>query len=400
MDPARDRFLLDLVRERGTPCFVLFLADVRARAQAVRDAFADRFQLSYAMKANPNPALLRVLDPIVDRLDVSSGGELARAIECGYAPRRLGFTGPAKRDDELRLALEHGIGEVVLESVPEARRLSAIAERAGRPVDVMVRVAPAHVPAGFGDHMAGRPTAFGIDEDDLDAAMAEILALPRLRCVGLHCYAGTQSLKAAAVAENWRNFAAIFRRTAARHGLAPQRLVFGAGLGIPYHDNQTPIDLAEVAAGVDEALVELGADPRCGRADLVLEMGRYLVGEAGVYLTSVVTTKRSRGCDVAICDGGMHHHLAAAGLLGMVMKRPYRIRKLGSVGDGEPVLLAGSLCTTLDSFGKDVKIGPLTPGDVVAIEPSGAYGMTSSPVLFISHPLPQEHLVEDRECGG
>jgi diaminopimelate decarboxylase len=395
MDARREQFLLELVGTRGTPCYVVFLADVRRRVAQLRAMFEGRFAISYAVKANPNPALLRALSDTVDRLDVSSGGELARAIECGYAAARIGFTGPAKRDAELLLAVQHGIGELVLESVPEARRLSAIAQRVGRDVDVMVRIAPAHVPAGFGDHMAGRPTAFGIDEDDLDVAMREILALPRLRCVGLHVYAGTQCLKASAIAENWTNFTALFRRTAERHDLRPLRLVFGAGLGIVYHDGQAPLDLAEVAAGTREMFAALRDDPRCTGAELVLETGRYLVGEAGVYLASVVTTKRSRGVDVAVCDGGMNHHLAAAGLLGMVMRRPFRVRKLGAGGDGTSVLLAGPLCTTLDSFGKDVKVGPLAVGDVIAIEPSGAYGMTSSPTMFISHPQPDEHFVDD-----
>jgi diaminopimelate decarboxylase len=395
MREGRERFLLELARTRGTPCYVVFLADVRRRVDAVRAAFGGRFSISYAVKANPHPELLRALMRVVDRLDVSSGGELVRAIDCGWAPARIGFTGPAKRDEELALAVERGIGELVLESVAEARRLDAIAARAGRTVDVMVRIAPAHVPAGFGDHMAGRPTAFGIDEDEIDDAMREVLALPRLRCVGFHAYAGTQCLKASAIAENWTNFAAIFRRTAERHALAPVRLIFGAGLGIVYHDGQAPLDLAEVAAGVQDMLEGLAADGRCNGAELVLETGRYLVGEAGVYLASVVTTKRSRGVDVAVCDGGMHHHLAAAGLLGMVVRRTFRVRKLGGAGEGASVLLAGPLCTTLDSFGKDVKIGPLAPGDVIAVEPSGAYGLTSSPWLFISHPPPAEHFVDD-----
>ncbi|HET6584842.1 MAG TPA: hypothetical protein VFG69_15395, partial [Nannocystaceae bacterium] len=215
------------------------------------------------------------------------------------------------------------------------------------------------------------------------------------RCVGFHAYAGTQSLKAGAIAENWTNYATLFRRAAKRHDVRPDRLVFGAGLGIVYHDGQAPLDLAEVASGVADMFAALRDDPRCAGAQLVLETGRYLVGEAGVYLTSVVTTKRSRGVDVAVCDGGMNHHLAAAGLLGMVLKRPFRVRKLGAEPTGTPVLLAGPLCTTLDSFGKDVKLGPLAEGDVIAIEPSGAYGPTSSPTGFISHPPPAEHFVDD-----
>ncbi|MFO0633483.1 MAG: alanine racemase [Nannocystaceae bacterium] len=387
--------LAAIAREHGTPCFVYLVPEIEARIAAIAEALPGVFTVAYAMKANPNPALLRALARRIPRVDVSSGGELARALECGYAPAAIGFTGPAKSDAELALALAHGV-EVVLESRSEARRLSALARACARPAAVLVRVAPTHVPAGFGDTMAGRPTAFGIDEDEIDDALREIAALPGLTLVGLHAYSGTQCLRADAIAENWGIYAECFRSLASRHGLRPRRLVFGSGLGIAHHDGQHTVAIAEVGARARATLDRLRADPRCGEAEWVLETGRYLVGEAGVYLTRVVTRKRSRGSEVAICDGGMNHHLAAAGHLGMVVRRPYRLRKLGAGADDPraKVLVCGPLCTSLDGFARDLELPVLHEGDVLALVPSGAYALSSSPVGFISHPPPAEHVIE------
>ncbi|MBX7080415.1 MAG: alanine racemase [Nannocystaceae bacterium] len=387
--------LADIAREHGTPCFVYLVPEIDARIAAIAAALPGVFSVSYAMKANPNPALLRALARRVPRVDVSSGGELTRALECGFAPAAISFTGPAKSDAELALALGHGV-EVVLESRSEARRLSALAHARAQTAAVLVRIAPTHVPAGFGDTMAGRPTAFGIDEDEIDDALREIAALPNLVLEGLHAYSGTQCLRADAIAENWGVYAECFRALASRHGLRPRRLVFGSGLGIAHHDGQQTVAVAEVATRARAALDGLRNDPHCGAAELVLETGRYLVGEAGVYLTRVVTRKRSRGSEVAICDGGMNHHLAAAGHLGMVVRRPYRLRKLGARGD-EPrgkLLVCGPLCTSLDGFARDLELPALHEGDVLAVVPSGAYALTSSPLGFISHPPPAEHVIE------
>lgn len=390
--------LRDIAAQRGTPCFVYFTAPIRERVQGIARALGSRVSVSYAMKANPNVALVTAMRALVPRLDVSSGGELARAVACGWDPHAISFTGPGKSHDELALAVEHRV-EVVLESVIEAERLAALADAAGVVMDVLLRVAPSRVPAGFGDQMAGRPTAFGIDEDEIDDAVACVRRSSSLRWVGLHAYSGTQCLRADAIAENWGIFAELFRAIARRHDARLQRLVFGAGLGIAHHDNQVTVDINAVATNAVPTLDALRQEPLLADAELVLESGRYLVGEAGVYLTAVNTVKRSRGADVIICDGGMNHHLAAAGHFGMVIRRPYRLRKLGAAPDAprKKLLVCGPLCTSLDGFGRDVELPEFAVGDVLAISPSGAYGFTSSPLGFISHPVPSEHLVEDGE---
>lgn len=394
-DPATDDSLLAEAAARfGTPAYVYLTDRIAARLARIEAALGRWFQLSYAVKSNPNPALLAWLNGRVPYLDVSSGGELQTAMASGWQAARASFTGPAKRDEELRMAIGAGLGELVVESLREARAASRIAQELGLRQDVLVRIAPDRVPKGFGDQMAGRPSPFGIDIEEAPAALTEILALPGLQVAGLHIYSGTQCLKAPAIVENWGIFIGIFRDLCAAHDLYPRRLVFGSGLGIPYHAGDMPLDLEEIAAAAAPALEDLKADPRFAATVPVLELGRYLVGEAGYFVTRVVSVKQSRGSRIAICDGGMNNHLAASGHFGMVLRRNYLMHRVGGGSEEEKLDISGPLCTSIDRLGSGVMLPRVDEGDLIAIHASGAYGPTASPVNFISHPPPREILAE------
>lgn len=380
----------------GTPAYVYFTTSIEAQIARLRAAFGTRFSLSYAAKSNPNPALLDWLKNHVELLDVSSIGELRLALRAGWDASRASFTGPGKRDFELHEAMESGIGELVLESVREAVAADRIARSLGRVQEVMIRVAPARVPKGFGDQMAGRPSPFGIDLELVHAELPEILALQNLRVVGLHIYSGTQCLKPDAISENYRIFLGIFREICDRHGLAPDKLVFGSGLGIPYHDGDTALELGATARGIVDELDALKREPRFADTCLVLELGRYLVGEAGYFVTRVISIKESRGARIGICDGGMHHHLPASGHFGMVIHRNYSMHKVGGGEPTEKIDLVGPLCTSIDRLASGVMLPRIDEGDLIAVHNSGAYGLTASPVHFISHAPPHEILV----CPG
>lgn len=378
----------------GTPCYVYDMDAVRVRAAEIRKAFGGRLALSYAVKANPNTTVIRRLAGVVDSLDISSGGELQRSLVAGWTPGLISFTGPGKTDDELRAAVEARIGVVIVESVAEAVRLSAIATEQEVEQPILIRISPASIPAGFGVGMAGKACQFGIDEETSEVEVAAIIKLLNLPLIGFHIYAGTQCLKAEAVAENYENFIRIFRHLCERFDICPQHLVFGSGLGVPYYINDRPVDLAAISAVTNPRLDELKADARFANTKLSLELGRYLIGEAGSYLTSVIHIKHSRGTDVAVCDGGMNHHLAACGLMGSVIPRNYRMSKLGGAGEPRKYDAYGPLCTTIDRLARSVELPQLSVGDVIAVECSGAYGLTASPVHFISHTLPKEIIIE------
>lgn len=392
--------LAKIAAEHGTPCFVYFMDEVRARIEAIRSAFAGLFGVSYAMKCNPHLAILRRMQGWVDTLDISSGGELARAQSVGWPGATISFTGPGKRLPELQAAVDYAIGDVILESIPEAQQLNEIAGRAGTRQDALIRIAPQKVPRGFGSHMTGKASQFGIDEEVLDSAVPQIAALPHLRLCGFHIYSGTQCLKPDAVAENYEIFVDIFRRACGTHDITPKKLIFGSGLGIPYHEGDASVDLRPIADRITPLLRELKSHKSFANTQLLLETGRYLVGEAGFYLMSVVSKKQSRGSTICVMDGGMNHHLGAAGHLGMVIHRPYPMFKVRSSrpDSAEAAFdLYGSLCTSIDHLGKGVKFPGLEVGDVVSVRSSGAYGATASPVGFISHPPPKEIIVETRD---
>lgn len=396
--PDLDSILAGAVERFGTPAYIYLTDAIETRLTELRASLGAWFDVSYAMKCNPNPALLAWLAPRVDLIDVSSGGEFALACAAGWQAQRASFTGPAKRDDELRAVIAGGLGELVIESPREARAADRIAAELGVVQPVLIRLAPDRVPKGFGDHMAGRPSPFGIDIEDAPVALPQILALPNLHVIGLHIYSGTQCLRPDAIAENWRIYMQIFRETCATHDLMPQKLVFGAGLGIPYHPGDTALSLPQIAADIGPDLNAFRNEPRFSRTRLVLELGRFLVGEAGYFVTRVISTKSSRGSRLAICDGGMNAHLAASGNFGMVLRRNYVIHKIGGGDEVEKVDISGPLCTSIDKIGGAVLLPPLAEGDLIAIHTSGAYGPTASPLHFISHPTPREILVEGAQA--
>jgi len=369
---------------------------VRQRAASLKAAFGGRFGLSYAVKANPNLEVLRRLQGIVDTLDASSGGELRRAKRAGWDAGLVSFTGPGKTDGELQTAVEHRIGCVIVESVGEAKRLSAIAAKAGVKQPILVRIAPATIPAGFGVGMSGKPCQFGIDEEDCEPALKEILALPNLPLRGFHIYSGTQCLKPEAIAQNYENFIHIFRRLCSLFEIVPERLIFGSALGVPYYADDKPLDLAAVAALTNPRLDDLRNEGRFANTEFSLELGRYLIGEAGRYLTRVINIKHSRGADICVCDGGMNHQLAACGHMGAVIPRNYRISKVGAAAGGNvrSYEIFGPLCTTIDRLARNIQLPKLAVGDVLAVECSGAYGLTASPIHFISHEPPKEIILE------
>lgn len=398
MTPATtDEWLRQAADLFGTPSFVYFTDAIQTRIAALRGAFEDRFALSFAVKSNPNPHLLAWLNGRIPFLDISSIGEMRLALHAGWDPARLSFTGPGKRDFEVAEALAQGLGELVIESVREAQLANAIAASLGRIQDVLVRIAPQTVPRGFGDQMAGRPSAFGIDAEGIASALPEIQQLRHLRITGIHIFSGTQCLNAAAVVQNYRIHLELIRRVCRDHTLTPSRLVLGSGLGVPYHDGDVAIDLGQVVEAIVPELDALVAEPGFENARLVLELGRYLVAEAGYFLTRVISVKESRGTRIAICDGGMNNHLPASGHFGMVIRRNYAMHKVGGVDPVEKVDLVGPLCTSIDRLASGAALPRLNEGDLVAVHNSGAYGLTASPIHFISHAPPGEFMVIDRE---
>ena len=387
MPALDDAALRALLAQIETPAYVYDMTVVHQRYQALAAALPG-LGIRYAVKANPHPAVLHCLTGLGALIDASSIGEVRRAVGAGAAPGLISFTGPGKRLAEIEEAVDTRIGHMVVESLDQAEQTSAAAVQRGVVQPVLARISPATSPRGFGARMTGVATQFGIDEEEAAQVLAQIAALPGLALQGLHFYAGSNSLDAAAIGANMQNCAGLARALMDGLGQVPRRLIFGSGFGVPYHDGQTDLVLEEVAQQVRAALEPLRAFDGVA---IDIELGRWLVAPAGQLLVRVLTRKSGRGATIAICDGGFNAHLAACGMLGSVVRRNWPIHNVTAPGaPREKVTLAGPLCTSIDLLARDLDVAAPGVGDVLAVGLSGAYGATASPQGFISQPAVRE----------
>lgn len=374
-----------------TPFYVYDRSVIQRRIADLRETLPEGVSLHYAVKANPMPALLGWMVGLVDGLDVASAGELKLALDAGCRPGHVSFAGPGKRESELRQAVAAGV-LLNVESEREVARLAAIARETGWTPRVAIRINPPFELKGAGMSMGGGPKPFGIDAEQVPELLAAV-ARSGLAFEGFQVFAGSSNLRADAVVE--AQMAAVELSLAlAAHAPGPLRSVnVGGGLGIPYFPGDRPIDVVQVSEGLRRASDRLRqAFPG---ASLVIELGRYLVGEAGLYVTRVVDRKVSRGHPFLVVDGGLHHHLAATGNFGQVIRKNYPVA-IGNRMDAMPaqrVTVVGPLCTPLDILADKMLLPAAEVGDLVVIFQSGAYGATASPQAFLAQGACPEVLV-------
>lgn len=385
-----------IVERFGTPLFVYDLGVVRQQVERLRAVLPRGFSLCYSVKANPNPAILRWFVAHGLGLEIASSGELEQALAAGGPPEEILFAGPGKTEAELRHAVAAGVGEIHLESLTEARRLDRIARQAGRKVRVALRVNPAADVEGGGMRMGARAVPFGIDEDQLEPVIAAVLDASFLDLVGLHLFVGTQILHHDVLLRQYAEALQIARRLSERIGRPLQTIDLGGGLGVPYFANDAWLDVEALGAGLKRFAEDAAGDARLAGARFVLEPGRFLVAESGVYVCRVNDVKSSRGKVFAVTDGGMHHHLAASGNLGQTIKRNFPLALLNRLDQpcAGPVDVVGPLCTPLDMLGRAVDLPPVQVDDLIGVFQSGAYGLTASPAGFLSRPTPAEVVVD------
>lgn len=384
--------LTDVAAQAGeTPLFVYSRALLTETFARLRAAMPQQLAIHYAMKANPFGPLLQHMNGLVDGFDIASGGELVLAMNAGVDPARISFAGPGKRDAELEAAIGHGV-TLNCESEGEAERALAIAARIGKPLKIAIRVNPSFDLKGSGMKMGGGAKQFGIDEERVPMLVRRLIdAGADWR--GFHIYAGSQALKADALIETQSQTIALAARLAEEAGVTPPHVNLGGGYGIPYFPGDEPVDIEAVGRALSAELA--------GRASILadthfaIELGRYLVGEAGVYLTRVIDRKISHGETFLITDGGLHHQLAASGNFGTVIRRNYPVaianRFDAPAEDVQSVV--GCLCTPLDRLSDQAMLPRADVGDLVAIFCAGAYGASASPANFLGQGPAAELLI-------
>ncbi|WP_439615227.1 type III PLP-dependent enzyme [Shinella sp.] len=382
-----------IVAEVGSPAYLYDGQLMRRAYRRLADALKGFASIYYSAKANPAEAVIRLFLEEGAGIEIASLGEYRAAIAAGAAPEHILFAGPGKRRAELEAVIEGGIGEIHIEGVDEIGRLRSI----GKPVQASIRINPVPTVQAGAMRMGGKATAFGFDEEDLDAAIAAVASADNIELVGIHVYGGTQILDAEALLGQWRHAITLAARVARTTGKPLKTIDLGGGLGIPYYAGDKPLDLDAVAAAVPELAALLKSEPLIAGARAIVEPGRFLVGEAGLYVSEINTVKQSRGVRFLVMEGGMNHHLAASGNLGQVIKRNYPVvapARMTAPSDA-PATLVGPLCTPLDTLARDAGLPDLKACDLVAVLQSGAYGLTASPINFLSHPHPVEALVEN-----
>lgn len=381
------RAAADWVAEAGdTPLFLYDGALLKARVAALRAAMPAGLSLHYAVKANPFPPLVALMAGLVDGFDVASEGEMRLALASGMAPSAISFAGPGKRDRELAAAIGAGV-TLNIESAGELARAGAIAEARGLVARVALRVNPPFALKGSGMRMGGAASPFGVDAAEAPALLARMLA-PPFEWRGLHIFAGSQNLSVAAILEAQRETVAL---AAELSPASPPLLNLGGGFGVPYFPGDTALDLEALGTGLAAILAARPA--LLERTAIALELGRFLVAEAGVYLCRVVDRKLSGGELFVVTDGGLHHQLAATGNFGTVIRRNYPLVNASHSGAREVANIVGCLCTPLDRLGERVSVAAAGIGDLVAVFMAGAYGRSASPENFLGHPAPLERLV-------
>lgn len=384
--------LTTLVHRVGsTPFYAYDRQALTERAALLRRHLPEGVHLSYAMKANPMPAVVQHMARLVDRIDVASAGELRVALDTPISPERISFAGPGKGDAEIACAVASGC-VINLESEREMERVAAIGKSLGMRPRVAVRVNPDFELKLSGMKMGGGHKQFGVDAERVPALLDK-MARAGLECEGFHIFSGSQNLNANAIQQVHEQTIRL-AITLQQHLAGPLRILnIGGGFGVPYFPGDEPLDLPAVCRNLDRLLQDARKDLQ--HVQIVIELGRYFVAEAGVYVCRVVDRKESRGQVFLVTDGGLHHHLAATGNFGQVIRKNFPVL-IGNKVQGrerEVVSVVGPLCTPLDILAEKQEMAKADVGDLVVVLQSGAYGLSASPTGFLGHPPPSEVLV-------
>jgi diaminopimelate decarboxylase len=387
-----------LAAAHGTPYYLYDLDAALGHLASLRASLPACVDIYYCVKANGNRKVLDAFRPHAAGLDLSSAGELDMAVAAGYDPKRMSIAGPGKTIEDLERCVDGGVGIISLESVAELGRLGKVARERGKRQDVTLRINPIQTPKEFAMRMGGGASQFGVPEEEAEAALDAVLAEPGVRLVGIHIYAGTQCLEESALVENMLGSLAIVARLAGEKNVTPEVVNLGGGFGIPYFSGQKAVDTPALGRAIGAKLEEWrAANPRFEKTRFIFELGRFLIGRYGVYVSRVTEIKETRGKRFVILDGGMHHCFPATGNFGSMVKKNYPIENLTRGGTSEleseenaPQEICGPLCTPMDSMARAVRITRAEPGDLIGFFASGAYSFAASPLLFLSHDTPIE----------
>lgn len=386
--------VVDIARRFGddTPFYAYDRQVIQDRIAALRAALPSEIHLHYAIKANPMPDVVRFVAPFVDGIDVASAKEMVTAIENGAEPQHISFTGPGKTDAELDHAVRSGV-VINVESERELAPIVAAGQKYKTRPQITVRINPDFELKGSGMRMGGGAKQFGIDAEIIPDILQKIKTM-EVDFLGFHIFSGSNCLNAAAIIDAQDKTFELAIRLAKESGITLKTLNIGGGLGVPYFPGDTPLDLSKVGEHLTRKMVEVRRD--LPETEIIMELGRYIIAESGVYVCRVIDRKFSRGHIFLITNGGLHHHLSASGNFGQLIRKNFPViigNRMIEGRETELVNVVGPLCTPLDILADKMHLPKAEIGDYVVVFQSGAYGLTASPIHFLSHPVAREVLV-------
>lgn len=386
----------------GTPLYLYNLNKITCQLTNLIDHLPANFTIHYAIKANSSLTICRKLAQLGTSVDVSSLGELQTALKVGFSPERVVFTGPGKTKQDLAAALDLQCGLIVLESFNQAQVLNKLAQQSGIRQDVIVRINPVYrtsqscetqqacsIQAETTIQLISQSASkFGVDEEIASETLKEINALPYLNLKGIHVYTESNVLAYQDLLASWRNTMNIAEGLR-EQGYPISLIDFGGGVGVPYRSTEQSFDTIQFGREVQQLLNKVSHNYQC-----LVEIGRYLVGEAGCYITEVVDIKDSRGRLFLILDGGINHLLRTSSSMKEATKYMEVLSKESI--KTKPATLVGKLMTSLDVLVEDVQVPEnIEIGDQIAIYNCGAYGFNHSITNFLLHNYPAEAAYQD-----
>jgi diaminopimelate decarboxylase len=386
--------LQQYLRGKKLPAFFYFKKIIRQKYYDLAGCLPEGFNIHYAFKANANKDILKAINSLGMGSDVASGGELRSAVVAGFSMADIEFTGPGKTEEELSFAIDLGISCINVESISEIKKILNICLTKKKAANVGIRVNPRTRPSSSSMKMSG-DTQFGIAEDEIGKALALIMSHPDLlHFTGLHMHLGSQYHDADKIISNYRFILEKSAEIARSHNVAVKRINFGGGWGIDMFGKKSPLDLSVLKKGLFALFSEPQHKILFGNSTFVVEPGRFLAAECGLYAAEVIYRKKGHQREFLILDGGMHQHYAAAGGIGQVIRRNYEVDTLSdgdASGQKTTFTVAGSLCIPDDILANDLELdSTIKEGEILVFFNSGAYGFSASPLLFLSHPLPDE----------
>jgi len=383
----------EIMRNQIAPAYIYDSSILKLKHEILRRIIPDEIDIYYAVKANPYVPLLKLIGSLYDGLDIASMGEMQKALNAGIPAQKMSFAGPGKSMEELEFAISKEIGSISVENEGELENIQAITTRKNKIARILLRVNPDFDLTGSGMKMGGGPKQFGIDSEKLPEVIDRVKTFQLINFVGIHIYAGSQILDAASILESFGKIFEYAKNLKEHSGVNLPKINLGGGFGIPYFANDEPLDIERIGSGLRDMLIQY--KKYFPETRFNIELGRYIIGECGLYVSKILYRKISRGQIFLIINGGMHHHLAASGNFGQsLVRRPFPVIIANKLTHPlEKVNVVGPLCTPLDTFGSGIELQEAGEGDLIAVLNSGAYGFSASPLGFLSHREPSEIII-------